>query len=175
MRFAGFFSSQGNSRCGAQAEGRIREDERAARLVLSTEMHASENPDSAPLHSKRFQQRIRKWRNEGQRLISDDASSSEEWPGYGHSGRAIVRRCGRHRHGGASGVLFGSATSTIILAIRGPCELWCTITGVGPKVLMRSQRFMLAADQRFRAQNMSPAKSGARPQSGGFLRGAQVI
>jgi hypothetical protein len=83
MRFAGFFRRQGNSRCGAQAKGRIREDERAARLVLSTEMHASENPDSAPLHSKRFQQRIRKWRNEGQRLISDDASAHPPGDGPG--------------------------------------------------------------------------------------------
>src|ERR1700736_220256 len=44
-------------------------------------------------------------------------------------------------------------TSTIILAIRISCELWCRPRRHEPKVLGGSRRFALAAAERFRAQN----------------------
>src|ERR1700738_5245418 len=43
--------------------------------------------------------------------------------------------------------------STIILAIRISCELWCRPRRHEPKVLGGSRRFALAAAERFRAQN----------------------
>jgi hypothetical protein len=54
------------------------------------------------------------------------------------------------------------ATGTIVLAIGAICELWCRWLKYEPKVQSRTNRFMLAADRRFRAQNTSVIMRRAR-------------
>jgi hypothetical protein len=149
-------------------------DMSAGRLLSSAEKRASENPDQRRRIRRACDSEFGKRRKVSIRSGCRPVHSvfSEQWPEDRRS--PIVRRRRRHHHDGAIGVLCGSATSTIILAIHRSYELWCRITGIGPKVLIRSQRFMLAADQRFRAQNMSSTKQ-VRAATGGFLRGAQVI